>query len=134
MFVLGPAAIVLLILVAITAPHPATQDTQTAQIAPSPESPAYKLALYDSGYAPDATTVAKYQSALDVLKQHCTEDEPTLASEIWASWKDLESNKVTDETILSLMAHITQSVPASAAPTDCRAVMAAYLLMREPSK
>ena len=135
MLVFGPVALALFVLVAMTAPpRPATTDTQAAQTTTAPESPAYKLALYDASYAPDTTTVAKYQSELDALKALCTEDEATLASEIWASWKDLESNKVTDETNLSLMAHIAQSVPSSAAPTDCRGVMAAYLVMREPAK
>lgn len=91
--------------------------------------------MYDLNQTPDTITVSKYQSALDSLKPLCTEDEATLASEIWASWKDLKSNGVSDETILSLMAHITQSVPSGgAAPTDCRGVMAAYLVLREPAR
>jgi hypothetical protein len=100
----------------------------------SSQSPAYRLATYDSNQEPSAVTVSKYQTALDNLKTLCAEDDTTLAAEIWASWKDLQKNGVSDETNLSLIAHIEKSIPPKTAPVECRGVMAAYLTLREPIK
>jgi hypothetical protein len=144
---IGVIVLVLIILYAIGSNMPDTAPQQTAQKAQPvasepPSSPttasvksaASKLAFADLGHVPDAATVAKYQSALDSLKPLCTENEATLAGEIWGSWKDLVDNQVTDETNLSLISHITQSIPSDSTPTDCRGVMAAYLVLREPHR
>ena len=90
--------------------------------------------MADMKAAPNPTTVAHYQAALDGLKPLCTENEATLAGEIWASWNDLEKNGVTDETNLSLIGRIKASIPQTAASTDCGQVMAAYLVLREPKQ
>lgn len=113
-----------------TAAKPATSTSQTPQM--DTQSPAYKLADYDLNHAPDAATVAQYQTALDGLRPLCTEPEDKIAAEIWASWQDLEKNGVTDETNLTLIGHIKDSVPDGTV-VNCQGVMAAYLTLREPS-
>ncbi len=111
---------------------PSTTTVATPVVQSDSQSSAYKLAVYDSHPNPNIATVAQYQSALNALKPLCTENESALAGEIWASWSNLESNGVTDETILSLMSHIQDSIPKSMGPTNCKGVMAAYLVLREP--
>jgi hypothetical protein len=139
---LGLVAAVLIALAGMTTPgNTALPGINSAgAIAPTPasnatantNSPAYVLAMYDSKTHPDLATVTRYQAALDSLEPFCTEDEATLAGEVWSSWNDLQKNGVSDETNLSLIGHIKESIPQGAVPTDCRQVMAAYLVMREP--
>ena len=106
-------------------------DTSSQTDTSQQSTAAYKLAVYDGSSSPDAATVARYQTALDGLKQLCKEDEDKLAGEIWASWTDLEKNHVTDETNLTLIRHIKDSIDPSIAPTNCSAIMATYLTLRE---
>lgn len=112
--------------------QPAASSSLKTSATPTVQSPAYKLAVADLNHEPNPSVIAAYQAALDGLKPLCTEDEATLAGEIWGSWKDLVNSKVTDETNLSLIGHIRQSIPSDSNPTDCRGFMAAYLVLREP--
>ena len=98
------------------------------------QSPAYTLAAYDLGHAPDASTVAQYQISLDGLKPFCIESQEKLAGEVWTSEKDLRKNGITHETNLTLLGY-TRSSFASSSPhkvTNCLGVLSAYLAVREP--
>jgi hypothetical protein len=98
------------------------------------QSSAYKLAAYDLGHAPDASTVAQYQIALDGLKPFCMESEEKLAGEVWTSEKGLRKNGIIHETNLTLLGH-TRSSFGSNSPhkvTNCLGVLSAYLAVREP--
>jgi hypothetical protein len=106
-------------------------DTSLPSATNQQSTAAYKLAVYDGSSSPDAAIVARYQTALDSLKQLCKEDEDKLAGEILASWTDLEKNHVTDETNLTLIGHNKGAIDTSIAPTDCSAIMATYLTLRE---
>jgi len=97
----------------------------------STNSPAYQLADEDLGYAPDSATVAQYQSALDALKPYCKENEASLAAEIHETWKLLEQSNIKDETNLTLLQHIQQSIPSNAPVEDCSQVMGAYVTLRQ---
>jgi energy-coupling factor transporter transmembrane protein EcfT len=119
--------------------HTLSRDSRNLTI----QSPAYKLAAYDLGHTPDASTVAQYQKALDDLGPHnglgayCTESEEKLAGEIWTSHKDLRRNGLTHETNLNLIGDIKASIPIKrpdlkSQPMDCLGVLSTHLLMREP--
>jgi len=98
------------------------------------QSPAYKLAVYDLGHAPDASTVQQYQIALDGLKPYCKEDEEKLAGEVWTSEKDLRKNGIIHETNLTLLGDTRGSLgPGNQYNvTDCSGILSAYLALREP--
>ncbi len=98
------------------------------------QSPAYTLAAYDLGHAPDASTVQQYQIALDGLKPYCIESEEKLAGEVWTSEKDLRKNGIIHETNLTLLGDTSSSF-GSKSPhntTDCLGILSAYLALREP--
>lgn len=96
------------------------------------QSPAYKLAAYDLGHAPNASTEAQYQLALDGLKPYCIESEEKLAGEVWTSEKDLRKNGITQETNLTLLSYTRSSFPSNSRPTDCLGVLAVHLSQLEP--
>jgi hypothetical protein len=83
--------------------------------------------------APDSGTVARYQTALDGLAARCAEDKSALASEIILGRQDLVKNGIKDETNLTPIGHIASTIPRSGGPVDCRAFLAAYLVLREPA-
>lgn len=97
------------------------QDTQ---------SNAYKLALLDIGDSPSPSTIAAHKTALNELKPLCAEDETTLSAEISNARNDLLKNGIA-ESNLSIMQHLRDSVPAKYAPTECKGIVAAYLILRE---
>jgi len=95
------------------------------------QSPAYKLAVYDLGHPPDASTVQQYQIALDRLKPYCLESEEKLAGEVWTSEKDLRKNGIVHETNLTLLGYTSGSV-GGMPHTNCLGILSAYLAIREP--
>ncbi len=95
------------------------------------QSPAYKLAVYDLGHPPDASTVQQYQIALDRLKPYCLESEEKLAGEVWTSEKDLRKNGIVHETNLTLLGYTSGSVGGKP-HTNCLGILSAYLAIREP--
>ena len=48
-----------------------------------------------------------------------------------AGYSDLVKNGVTDETRLSVLRHLDQSIPAGLGKTDCAGMLSAYLVLRE---
>jgi len=90
------------------------------------------LATFQEGSDPASgdPLVAKLNTALNRLAPKCRESHHKLAAETWASWKDLRKNGV-DESILSVLTHVRESIPAVMGRTNCAQIMAAYLLLRE---
>jgi energy-coupling factor transporter transmembrane protein EcfT len=124
--------------------HALSRDSRNVTI----QSPAYTLAAYDLGHTPDASTVSRYQKALDDLGPHnglgayCPESQEKLAGEVHTSLQHLRENGITDQTNLTLIGHIKDSVPIIIKrpnqPQDlqihsmCLGVLSAYLWSREP--
>lgn len=90
-------------------------------------SPAQMLADLDG----DKQPVGDYQAALDALGPKCTQDEAGIAGLGDAGYQDLEKNGVTDETRLTVLQHMSDSIPASMGRTDCASILSAYLVLRE---
>lgn len=79
-----------------------------------------------------STNVAAYSAELDHLKPLCNEDRATLADEIRHTLSDEQQNSGPDTTTMQVMKNLATSA-AGAAPTDCRASLAAYLVLVEPT-
>jgi hypothetical protein len=90
-------------------------------------SPAQMLADLDG----DTQPVADYQAALDALGPKCTQDEAHVAALGNAGYEDLIKNGVNDETRLSVLKHLSDSIPASLGRTDCVGILSGYLVLRE---
>jgi hypothetical protein len=88
--------------------------------------PASLLAQYDG-----ASDVAAYSAALDAWQAKCTESRVTDAGYVDATYRDEKKHGVAESSRLAVMRHLTASVPASAAPTSCDSVAAAYLVLVE---
>lgn len=89
--------------------------------------PASLLAKYDG-----ASDISTYSAALDKWQAKCTETRVTDAGYVDASYRDEQKNGGSDRSRLEVMQNLTASVPASAAPTDCDGIAAAYLVLVEP--
>jgi hypothetical protein len=92
----------------------------------SSNDPASLLAQRDG-----SSDVATYSAALDAWQAKCTEDRVTDAGYVDAAYQDEQKNNGPDASRLAVMRHLTASVPASAAPTKCDSVAAAYLVLVE---
>lgn len=90
-------------------------------------SAAQRLADLDG----DVSPVSDYQAALDALAPKCTQDEPFIAGLGDSGYSDLVKNGVTDETRLSVLQHLNDSIPSSLGKTDCTGMLSAYLVLRE---
>jgi hypothetical protein len=108
--------------VAAVAPTPAATSAP-ATAAPDPAS---LLAQRDG-----AANVAPYSAALDRLQPTCTQDRVRIAGLGDAGLTDLQKNGIRDETRLTVLQHLRDSMPASAEKMDCAGVLAAYLVLRE---
>lgn len=93
----------------------------------STPGPAQKLADLDGNSQP----VSVYQRALDSLAPKCTQDREHIAGIANATLQDLQKNGVTDESELSVLQHLGQSIPAGSSRTDCVSIAAAYATLRE---
>jgi hypothetical protein len=102
-------------------------DTPAAPAGSAAPSPAQMLANLDGGVRP----VADYQAALDALGPKCTQDAAHIAGLGDAGYKDLVKNGVTDETRLTVLRHLSDSIPASLGRTDCAGILSGYLVLRE---
>lgn len=100
---------------------------QAAPVSSAPVSPAQMLADLDG----DTQPVADYQAALDALGPKCTQDEAHVAGLGNAGYEDLAKNGVNDETRLSVLKHLSDSIPSSLGRTDCVGILSGYLVLRE---
>jgi hypothetical protein len=98
----------------------------TATHAATP-GPAKMLADLDTGRYP----VGDYQHALDALAPKCKQDEQHIAGIANGTLEDLQKNGVTDETELSVLQHLDQSIPKGAPRMDCVSIAASYATLRE---
>src|ERR1700730_16479271 len=90
-----------------TAPAPTSVPT-TATGAPTSD-PASLLRQRDG-----AADVAPYAAALDQLQPACTQDRAGIAGLGDAGLADLQKNRIRDETRLTVLQHLRDSIPASA--------------------
>ena len=70
------------------------------------------------------------QQAMDDLAPSCTGSEDDLAGLAYAGVTDLSKHGISS-TAVDVMSQIKNSIPASAAPMDCKGVLAAWLVLRE---
>jgi hypothetical protein len=75
--------------------------------------------------------IAAYSQALDAWQAKCTEDRSTVAGYVDFAYRDETKHGVLESSRLSLMRHLSDSVPANIAPTNCRSATAAYLVLVE---
>ena len=90
-------------------------------------SPAQMLADLDG----DTQPVSDYQAALDALAPKCTQDETFVAGLGNSGYDDLTKNGIHDETRLTVLQHLNESIPDSLGKTDCGQMLAAYATLRE---
>lgn len=121
-----------------TAAAAATPSSSQPEMKPSEKSkpsatraatpgPAKMLADLDAGRYP----VGDYQHALDALAPKCKQDEQHIAGIANGTLEDLQKNGVTDETELSVLQHLDQSIPKGAPRMDCVGIAASYATLRE---
>ena len=110
----------------------ATADSPPARNSPSAQptqdysnDPASLLAQRDG-----ASDVAPYAAALDHLQPKCTQDRVGIAGLGDAGFTDLTKNGITDETRLTVLQHLNESIP-DGSKVDCQSSLAAYLVLRE---
>lgn len=108
------------------APPSAKPKPSPATRAATP-GPAKMLADLDAGRYP----VGDYQHALDALAPKCKQDEQHIAGIANSTLEDLQKNGVTDETELSVLQHLDQSIPKGAPRMDCAGIAASYATLRE---
>lgn len=98
-------------------------------------TPAEKLAAIQEGGTPSTgdPLVARFQSALNQVKPACRESQEKVASEIWASWQDLQKNNrpTTLLHVAQALGTVTSGLTSNAEPTNCAALLAAYLVTAE---
>jgi hypothetical protein len=100
----------------------------------SATTPAEKLATIQEGSTSSTgdPLVAQFQSALNQVKPACQESQDKVASEIWASWQDVQKNN--HPTTLLHVAEapdtVTRLTP-NTEPTKCASLLAAYLVTAE---
>jgi len=86
---------------------------------------AINLWQLDGNSAPQMT----YTAALDALVPLCTQTRSDIAALANSGYQDLVANHVTDETRLTVLMHMRESIPSGR--QDCQGILAAYLVLRE---
>jgi 3-oxoacyl-ACP reductase-like protein len=71
------------------------------------------------------------QAALDALHPGCTQDDATLDRFANNALGLLEKAGIHDETKLTVLQHLRQSIPASSPSMDCQQMLGAYVTLRE---
>ena len=110
-------------------PPAAAAQQPAASPSPSLPPPAQMLADLDG----DTQPASDYQAALDALAPKCTEDETFIAGLGNSGYDDLAKNGIHDETRLTVLQHLNESIPDGLGKTDCGQMLAAYLVLREPN-
>lgn len=97
-----------------------------------PLSPADSLRVWDADNARSATigTGADYQAAFNRVAPKCTQTAAQLPAMVEATHKILTDGGVTDETGLTVLQHLGDSIPAGSGPQDCVQLLAAYATLR----
>jgi hypothetical protein len=98
---------------------------------PTPPTPAEILRVWDANSNHDTTgTGADYQAAFDQVTPKCTQTAAQLPAMVEATHKILTDGGVTDETGLTVLQHLGDSIPAGSGPQDCVQLLAAYATLR----
>lgn len=99
---------------------------------PAPPSPAEALRAWDNINTRTANlgSVADYQAAFDKVTPKCTNDPSKLPAMVEATDAILVKGGVTDENGLSILGHLSDSIPAGAPAMDCTDILAAYATLR----
>jgi hypothetical protein len=92
----------------------------------SPEQVAADNAKYGTG----PTIAADEQQALDAVSPACSETPDKLDAEASKTVELLAEKGVHDETTVTVLRHLRQSIPASAPVMNCATVLAPYITMR----
>lgn len=121
-----------------TAPSgPASQPSATTSSAAGTvaSAAAVQLASYqeNSQAQPSDPLALAFQKALNALKPICRESSDRVAAESWASWKDLLKNNrnVPLLQVVHDLQRLGGGLSSNARPTDCAALLAAYLVQVE---
>ncbi|MFD9615063.1 hypothetical protein ACFWWS_37450, partial [Streptomyces sp. NPDC059083] len=82
-----------------------------------------------------SAAAAKYsadeQAALDALRGACREDDGKLYVEAKRANELMQKAGINDETTLTVLQHLRDSLPADAPTMDCAGVLAEYTMLRE---
>jgi hypothetical protein len=117
--------VILVVLIASAACSSNGSSGSTGPVGSSSD-PASLLAKYDG-----TSDVSTYSAALDAWQAKCTGSRVTVAGYVDSAYRDEQKNHGPDSSRLIVMRNLTASVPASAAPTDCAGIAAAYLVLVE---
>lgn len=107
-----------------------TDDDPAPAAATSPTTPGPGPAQMMADLDGNAYPVTTYQLLLSKWATKCTQDQATLAGYVHASLQDLQQNGIHSETEYTLLRQLNLSTPDRAS-TDCKAIAAAYLVLRE---
>ena len=110
-----------------TASAPNAAPATTAATPPVPE----QLRDMDIAANVDVQPQSAYNTAFAALSKDCTEQGVPLANEVHATLGLLQKAKITDETHLTVMQHIAQSIPAGSPKMSCADIAGAYVTLRE---
>jgi hypothetical protein len=124
---LAVAAIVALLAVAC---EDGTRDTPRATPRTTTASPtvAFQLATIDQGTNPSATTVARYDRALDRAEPKCTQTRRTIGDMAVRSVELLRDNYGIRATTLEMIEAVDQSIPPGER-MDCAEIFAILVLL-----
>jgi hypothetical protein len=112
-----------------------TSSTASAPAGPTPaiQKAVNELLTVDTGAPPTSADTQTVTADFLRLAGKCRESPEKLASEIWANDQDLHKNGVQEDAV-SVSNHlvtVATGLSASATPTDCASLLAAYLVLRE---
>lgn len=105
-------------------------SSSNSQTVSDQQTGARVLRQFDADHGNGGNNESAYGAELDVLSGKCTNSTKDTARFVENSYTDLTSHGVTDETALTLLRHLDQSIPAGS-QMDCQGVLAAYLVLRE---
>lgn len=107
------------------------QSTQTALTA-SINDLAYKMAtIQDGGYVDKGDPlVSQFAQQLTALAPHCQEPVSRLGDFTVFIQGDMKKRAGIDEDLLSILTHVTGSIPAGLGRTKCSDIFAAYETLR----
>ena len=107
---------------------PDTTTTTTATTATA--ATGTTTATTTAGTAAAAAVDPAEQAAIDRLHPGCTESGPALGREAGRALQLLQQHGVTDETVLTVLVHLRDSIPPGVPDMNCADVLGAYISLR----
>jgi len=120
------AALVVLAALAVGGCDSGTSGGDTSSVQPSV---AEKLATIEANGPPDDALVERFDRQLRALQTKC-KDAPIRLSDYTVKAQQLLAKEGEDESLLSIIGHVNQSIPGSAPRMPCDSVFAAYVTLR----